>query len=337
MTSARPSDGARVMTFVVDARHRLRAAGRPRRSGSWATFPDVRFVTVLSGDSKDEAKNLAIGRVAGASRWRVDEDGSLVNLYGVGVCPITVFARDGRVRATNVGTSPRRSSRRARERLRRMTEPDLELVDGWVEPELAEEFPELSLVHAAWTCARRASPREVKQRLRMLADRYTGGKVIHMRQDPVPWAYRVFSRQVGIDPDHDRTPVEAVALRRLKQGGLQSENLVDDALTIAIAETGVPLIALDAERVSGGSGCGSRGAGETLAGSRPLSARQIVVADAERPVALVLGEVARDAGVTPGDRAHDPVRARGQGRARGSASRKRCGRAAETLYTDASA
>ena len=54
----------------------------------------------------------------------------------------------------------------------------------------------------------------------MLADRYTGGKVVHMRQDPVPWAYRVFSRQVGIDPDDDRTPVEAVALERLKQGGL---------------------------------------------------------------------------------------------------------------------
>ena len=70
-----------------------------------------------------------------------------------------------------------------------------------------------------------------------------------MRQDPVPWAYRVFSRQVGIDPDHDRTPVEAVALRRLKHGGLHSENIVDDALTIAIAETGVPLIALDADKV----------------------------------------------------------------------------------------
>jgi hypothetical protein len=33
----------------------------------------------------------------------VDEDGSLVNLYGVGVCPVTVFARDGRVRSSNVG------------------------------------------------------------------------------------------------------------------------------------------------------------------------------------------------------------------------------------------
>ena len=106
-------------------------------------------------------------------------------------------------------------------------------------------------MHAPRGGAPEPAPREVKQRLRALADRYTGGKVIHMRQDPVPWAYRVFSRQVGIDPDHDRTPVEAVALERLKHGGLRSENLVDDALTIAIAETGVPVIALDADRVEG--------------------------------------------------------------------------------------
>jgi DNA/RNA-binding domain of Phe-tRNA-synthetase-like protein len=133
----------------------------------------------------------------------------------------------------------------------------------------------------------------------MLADRYTGGKVVHMRQDPVPWAYRVFSRQVGIDPDHDRTPVEAVALRRLKHGGLHSESLLDDALTIAIAETGVPLIALDADRVDGDLGLRLARSGEQLAGVRPLSARQLVVADGERPVALVLGEVGHDAGVTP--------------------------------------
>jgi DNA/RNA-binding domain of Phe-tRNA-synthetase-like protein len=180
-----------------------------------------------------------------------------------------------------------------------MTEPELELVDGWVEPELAEEFPDLCLVHACLDVRHSKSPREVKQRLRMLADRYTGGKVVHMRQDPVPWAYRVFSRQVGIDPDHDRTPVEAVALRRLKHGGLRSENLVDDALTIAIAETGVPLLALDAGRVDGELGLRLAREGESLAGVRPLSARQLVVADGERPVALVLGEVGLDAGVTP--------------------------------------
>src|SRR4051794_10202451 len=131
-----------------------------------------------------------------------------------------------------------------------MSELDLELDlrEGWVDPELAAEFPELGLTYAPLEAKPGASPRSVKRRLRGLADRYTGSKVIHMRQDPVPWAYRVFSRQVGIDPDSDLTPVEAVALRRLKGGGLHSENNVDDALTIAIAGTGVPLIALDAER-----------------------------------------------------------------------------------------
>jgi DNA/RNA-binding domain of Phe-tRNA-synthetase-like protein len=176
---------------------------------------------------------------------------------------------------------------------------ELDLVEGWVEPELAEEFPELSLLHAGVDVGAARSPREVKQRLRMLADRYTGGKVVHMRQDPVPWAYRVFSRQVGIDPDHDHTPVEAVALRRLKHGGLHSESLVDDALTIAIAETGVPLIALDADRVGTELGLRLAQAGETLGAGRPLTARQLVMADRERPVALVMGDVGEDAGVTP--------------------------------------
>jgi len=93
--------GARVITFVVtrgtDCEPQVDRVERMR-----AAFPNVRFVTVLSGDSKEEAKNLARAR-----RWTqpvaVDQDGSLVNLYGVGVCPITVFARNGRVRESNVG------------------------------------------------------------------------------------------------------------------------------------------------------------------------------------------------------------------------------------------
>ena len=179
-----------------------------------------------------------------------------------------------------------------------MMELELHLRDGWVEPELGEEFPELRLLHAAVDARPARSPRDVKERLHALADRYTGGKVIHMRQDSVPWAYRVFSRQVGIDPDSDRTPVEAIALERLRHGGLRSENLLDDALTIATAETGVPVIALDADRVDGDLGLRLARPAERLGPTRPLSARQIVVADASRPVAVVLGDVAEDAGVT---------------------------------------
>ena len=180
-----------------------------------------------------------------------------------------------------------------------MTELALELTDGWVERELAEEFPELGLVHAPVEARPGRSPAEVRRRLRSLADRYTGGKVIHMRQDPVPWAYRVFARQVGVDPDRDRTPVEAIAVERLRHGGLRSQNLLDDALTIAIAETGVPVSALDADRVDSELGLRLALAGETLGAARPLSARQIVIADSARPVALVLGEAGEDTGVTP--------------------------------------
>jgi DNA/RNA-binding domain of Phe-tRNA-synthetase-like protein len=176
---------------------------------------------------------------------------------------------------------------------------ELELAEGWIEAELAEEFPQLGVVHAPLEARPGRSPIEVKERLRQLANRYTGGRVIHMRQDAVPWAYRVFARQVGIDPDTDRTPVEAIALERLRHGGFKSENLVDDALTIAIAETGVPVFALDADRVEGEPGLRLSRPGERLAGVRPLSARQIVVADDERPVAIVLGEVSHEAGVTP--------------------------------------
>jgi len=54
-------------------------------------------------------------------RWSepvaVDEDGSLVNLYGVGVCPVTVFARDGRVRESNVGNLTEAELRTKTERL----------------------------------------------------------------------------------------------------------------------------------------------------------------------------------------------------------------------------
>jgi len=176
---------------------------------------------------------------------------------------------------------------------------ELDLAEGWIEAELAEEFPQLGVVHAPLEARPGRSPLEVRQRLRQLANRYTGGRVIHMRQDAVPWAYRVFARQVGIDPDTDRTPVEAIALERLRHGGFRSRNVVDDALTIAIAETGVPVFALDADRVEGEPGLRLSRPGERLAGVRPLPARQIVVADDVRPVAVVLGEVSHDAGVTP--------------------------------------
>jgi hypothetical protein len=111
-----PSErGALVMTFVVtrgtDCEPQVDRVERIARD-----FRDVRFVTVLSGDTKEEAMNLARAR-----RWSepvaVDTDGSLVNLYGVGVCPLTVFAENGRVRDTKVGNLTEAELRRDTQRL----------------------------------------------------------------------------------------------------------------------------------------------------------------------------------------------------------------------------
>jgi hypothetical protein len=94
-------DRALVLTFVVtrgtDCEPQVDRVERVRRRR-----PEVEFVTVVSGDSRKETENLARAR-----RWRqpvaVDEDGAVVNLYGIGICPVTVFARDGRVRETSLG------------------------------------------------------------------------------------------------------------------------------------------------------------------------------------------------------------------------------------------
>ena len=65
-------------------------------------FPGVEFAVVMSGNSVGDS-----AQIAGNRRWTqpvgVDHDGAVVNLYGVGVCPVTVFAKDGRVKSVGLG------------------------------------------------------------------------------------------------------------------------------------------------------------------------------------------------------------------------------------------
>lgn len=177
-------------------------------------------------------------------------------------------------------------------------EPELEA--GWIAEELRVEFPELRLVTTTVDARPSRSPEEVKERLRVLSNRWTGQKAVALRQQPIPWAYRVFFRQVGIDPDEHRTPVEAYALERMRAGGFQSRNVLEDALTIATVETGVPVIAFDDEPLDGPLGLRLSAPDERLGGDgRPLSSRQVVVADAERSVAVLFADFAEGHGVTP--------------------------------------
>jgi DNA/RNA-binding domain of Phe-tRNA-synthetase-like protein len=169
---------------------------------------------------------------------------------------------------------------------------------GRVAAELAEEFPGLSLRYATVGRGSGGSTREVKERLRALSDRFSGPQAVNLRHQPIPWAYRVFFRHIGLDPDVQRTPVEERVFERIKHGGFKSESLLDDALTIAIVESGVAVRAFDADRLDGAPQIRSTTSGETLEG-RPgeLPAGTLAIADAERPVALLFGALAAGRGV----------------------------------------
>lgn len=172
------------------------------------------------------------------------------------------------------------------------------LRDGAVAHELRAELPGLGVVSLALPAPRaKRSPQGVREHLALLSTRFRGAEALALRQRPVPHAYRVAFRHVGLDPDVTHTPVEAAAIERLVQGGFVSRGLLDDALTIALMETGVPLWALDADALDGELSLRLARDGERL-GERPeappLPAGQIVVADARTPLAPLFGEPAPD-------------------------------------------
>jgi hypothetical protein len=91
-----------VLTFVVtqgtDCEPQVDRVERMRRD-----FPGVNFAVVLSGLESAEAKQL-VRRRGWTLPVGLDPDGAVVNLYGIGVCPTTVFSgRDGKVTSTALG------------------------------------------------------------------------------------------------------------------------------------------------------------------------------------------------------------------------------------------
>ncbi len=170
-----------------------------------------------------------------------------------------------------------------------------EVAQGRVEPAIASEFPELRLRYVEVEGGSGRSPRSVKRRLVALSDRFGGRQALVFRNRPLPFAYRVFFRHIGIDPDEQPTPLEAIVRDRLLHGGFLSRGLLDDALAIAMIETSVALVAFDAAAVEGQLGLRLAHEGERLAGSGfGLREGSLVIADDARPLAQLFGDVAED-------------------------------------------
>jgi DNA/RNA-binding domain of Phe-tRNA-synthetase-like protein len=174
---------------------------------------------------------------------------------------------------------------------------------GWVAPHIAAELPGLGIAWVEVDARPARSPEPVRRRLRDLSDRFYGSHAIHMRERPIPWAYRVFFRQIGLDPDRTRTPVEQLALERLHDGAFKTRGIPADALAVATVETGVALRAFDAERLQGRLCIRDSGPGESLPG-RPgkLAQGTLTIADERAPIELLFGGAGGDRGVTDGTR-----------------------------------
>jgi DNA/RNA-binding domain of Phe-tRNA-synthetase-like protein len=174
---------------------------------------------------------------------------------------------------------------------------------GWVAPHIASEFPGLGVAWVEVDAKPGKSPDAVRRRLRDLSDRTYGSHAIRLRERPIPWAYRVFFRQIGLDPDRTRTPIEQLTLDRLYYGGFRSKGLPADALDIAIVETGVALRAFDADRLVGGLCIRDSAPGEALDGEpHELAQGTLTLADDLKPVALLFGPSADGYGVDDGTR-----------------------------------
>lgn len=165
---------------------------------------------------------------------------------------------------------------------------------------MQDELPDLHLLTDEVRCAGQGtltdrSPQEIQGRLRELSNRFRGPRAVEIRREPIPAAYRVFFRHIGLDPDVVRTPIEAAALERMLRGGFLSGGLLADVLLIALVDTGVSVWALDAESLDGPLGIRSSLEGERLgrsADAPALPAGRLVIADAAGPLAILFGELA---------------------------------------------
>lgn len=82
-----------VLTFLVtrgaDCEPQVDRVERMR-----AEFPEVEFAAVVSGNDREEVEQI-VDRRQWTMPVAVDRDGAVVNLYGIGVCPTTVFSTPG--------------------------------------------------------------------------------------------------------------------------------------------------------------------------------------------------------------------------------------------------
>src|SRR4051794_8627436 len=163
--------------------------------------------------------------------------------------------------------------------------------------DLRADFPELALWVTEVDATPADSPLPVRRRMDAAGDRVTGAEAIGTRSESTPWAYRVFARRLGIDPDEAERAVEAAALQQRTPLAREATGaLPDDAQLIAVAETGVPVLAFDADRLDGELWLRRAEPGDRV-GDRAIEPGRPVLADRTRVVGVPFGPHAPHAAV----------------------------------------
>lgn len=106
-----------VLTFITEGEACEPQVDRVERMR--AEFPDVEFAAVVGGEEREEVEQI-VRRRGWELPVAVDRDAQTFNLYGIGLCPSTVFAHaGGNVRTTKLNNLTEDQLRAQVERLRR--------------------------------------------------------------------------------------------------------------------------------------------------------------------------------------------------------------------------
>ncbi len=203
-----------------------------------SSFPQVRFAAVEIKGSRSDLRTLIAHEGLTLPGWHRRRRGRCASLYKVLSCPQVdlIYPRSGKVQSRALLNTPSPATLRARvaalvaasapvavrERERERagcSEHRLAGSRGRARAALAEAAAGSEVEVGRAGSLTGASPPDIQQRLRERSSRFRGARAVGIRLEPVPAAYRVFFRHIGLDPDVVRTPIETAVLERMIRGG----------------------------------------------------------------------------------------------------------------------
>ena len=245
-TSASWPSTARSCSPLPDRRAARCAASSTSSSGCAPAPATCAFAAVGIRGDRDDLRGRA---PAGASRSARTATARWPTVYGVAGCPQITFARDGRHgawrrRARELDATTALAAAAWSGCAVSATEPERRAGSP---PTLRGRVPRAAAVVGCAVEARpgRSAARACASACGCSPTASAARRRSQLRRDPSRTPTASSTATSASTPTTSRTPVEAAVVDRLLHGGFRSRGLLDDALLLAVVETGVPVWALD--------------------------------------------------------------------------------------------